>query len=76
MDSNYSGSESDLDSEELFYGEMYLGPPDTSFIGAVLAGSAESQKAESDLYDSGASRHMTPFHHCLINFMIIDSCPI
>ena len=76
VDSNYSGSESDLDSEEPSYGDTYLGPPDTSFVGAVLAGSAESRKAESDLYDSGASRHMTPFRHRLINFMTIDSRPI
>src|ERR1700742_4070392 len=31
---------------------------------------------ESDLYDSGASRHMTPFRHRLTNFTSIQSKPI
>src|ERR1700742_1730683 len=31
---------------------------------------------ESDLYDSGASRHMTPFRHRLTNYTSIQSKPI
>lgn len=34
-----------------------------SFAGAAVAGTEASHKMESDLYDSGASRHMTPFCH-------------
>ena len=73
---NSSKSKSDLNLGDSFYNDTYLGTPDSSFVGAVLAGSAESRKAESDLYDSGASRHMTPFRNRIINFMSIDSRPI
>jgi len=51
-------------------------PITTSFAGAALAGTAQTQKSESDLYDSGASRHMTPFKHRLINYTPIASRPI
>jgi len=50
--------------------------PVTSFAGAVLEGTQATRNAESELYDSGASRHMTPFHHRLINFTHITSRPI
>lgn len=48
----------------------------TTFASAALIGTVESRKAESDLYDSGASRHMTPFKHRLMNFTKISSRPI
>lgn len=48
----------------------------SSFAGAVLAGTEATRNAESELYDSGASRHMTPFRHRLINFTPITSRPI
>jgi len=73
---NSSESKSDLNLGDSFYNDTYLGTPDSSFVGAVLDGSAESRKAESDLYDSGTSRHMTPFRNRLINFTSIDSRPI
>jgi len=50
--------------------------PVTSFAGAVLEGTQATRNAESELYDSGASRHMTPFCHHLINFTHITSRPI
>ena len=50
--------------------------PVSSFAGVVLAGTEATCNAESELYDSGASRHMTPFHHPLINFTLIASHPI
>ena len=50
--------------------------PVSSFAGVVLAGTEATCNAESELYDSGASRHMTPFHHPLIKFTLIASHPI
>src|ERR1700678_2572448 len=70
-DSDYDDSESDTESS--LDDETY---PDTSFTGAVLEVTAETRKAESDLYDSGASRHITPFRHRLLNFTPIASRPI
>ena len=51
-------------------------PITSSFASAALAGTAETRKLESDLYDSGASRHMTPFKDRLINYTPITSRPI
>jgi hypothetical protein len=51
-------------------------PITSLFAGAALAGTAETRKLESDLYDSGASRHMTPFRERLINYTPIASRPI
>jgi hypothetical protein len=51
-------------------------PITSSFAGAALAGTAETRKLESNLYDSGASRHMTPFKDRLINYTPITSRPI
>jgi len=50
--------------------------PVTSFAGAILEGTQATHNAESELYDSGASHHMTPFGHRLINFTHITSHPI
>ena len=50
-------------------------PITSSFAGAALAGTAETQKLESDLYDSGTSQHMMPFKDRLINYTPI-TCPI
>ncbi|KAF8150857.1 hypothetical protein B0H34DRAFT_665837, partial [Crassisporium funariophilum] len=45
-------------------------------MSATLVGTAETRHAESDLYDSGASRHMTPFRHRLLNYTKIPNRPI
>lgn len=70
-------SEDDLDScselEDILCAE---GAETTTFAGATLAGTLETRKTESELYDSGASRHMTPFKHRLLNYTEIDSRPI
>jgi hypothetical protein len=31
---------------------------------------------ETKLYDSGASRHISPFHHCFLTYQPITPCPI
>ena len=72
-DRNYEGSESNLEESDA---KTHPYCPKTTLTGAVITGTAETRKAESDLYDSGASRHMTPFHHRLINFTTIESRPI
>jgi transposase InsO family protein len=70
-------SEDDDDSVIFIYDLTDDGvAPVTSFAGAVLAGTETTCNAESELYDSGASRHMTPFRHRLINFTPIASRPI
>ena len=70
-------SENDEDSVIFIYDLQDDGvAPVTSFAGAVLAGTEATRNAESELYDSGASRHMTPFCHRLINFTPIASRPI
>jgi hypothetical protein len=48
----------------------------TTFSADELAGSAESQNAEVDLYDSGASRHMSGFRHKFIDIVEIEPIPI
>ncbi len=47
--------------------------PVTSFAGAVIEA---TPKARSELYDSGASCHMIPFHDQLIKYTPIEPCPI
>lgn len=70
-------SEDDEDSVIFIYDITDDGAaPVSSFAGAVLAGTEATRNAESELYDSGASRHMTPFRHRLINFTPITSRPI
>ena len=70
-------SEDDNDSVIFIYDLPDEGvAPVSSFAGVVLAGTEATCNAESELYDSGASHHMTPFHHHLINFTPIASCPI
>ncbi|KAF9527270.1 hypothetical protein CPB83DRAFT_768658 [Crepidotus variabilis] len=49
--------------------------PITSYAGAVIEAEF-APKARSELYDSGASRHMIPFRDQLINFIPIDPRPI
>ncbi|KAJ3489198.1 hypothetical protein NLJ89_g11551 [Agrocybe chaxingu] len=49
--------------------------PYTSFAGAVIEAS-DVPKPQCELYDSGASRHMTPFRDRLINYIPIDARPI
>ena len=51
-------------------------PITSSFASAALAGTAETRKLESNLYDSGALRHMMPFKDQLINYTPITSYPI
>ena len=48
----------------------------TTYGANVLAGSAETRKSEVDLYDSGASRHMSGFRHKFIDLTEIDPVPI
>jgi transposase InsO family protein len=48
----------------------------TSFDFAYLAGTSETRSAEVDLYDSGATRHMSGFLHKFFNFVEIDPIPI
>ena len=49
---------------------------DTSFDYAYLVGSSDTRKTEVDLYDSGATRHMSGFFHKFINFVRVDPVPI
>lgn len=55
---------------------VYKDTETTTFTSATLVGTAETRHAESDLYDSGASRHMTPFRHRLLNYTEIANRPI
>ena len=48
----------------------------TTFSADELAGSADTRNAEVDLYDSGASRHMSGFHHKFVDLVKIDPVPI
>ena len=48
----------------------------TSFSTDQLAGSAEARNVEVDLYDSGASRHMSGFRHKFIDLVDIEPVPI
>ena len=48
----------------------------SSYTAAVLTGNQYTRKSGSELYDSGASRHMTPFRDRLLNFTSIPSRPI
>ena len=48
----------------------------TTFDADVLAGSADTRRNEVDLYDSGASRHMSGFRHKFINLEEIKPIPI
>jgi transposase InsO family protein len=41
------------------------------FDSAMLANTFGDSSYESELYDSGASRHMSPYHHQFINFRVI-----
>ena len=53
------------------------GEGDDQQAAAAAASSARtSQGVESELYDSGASRHMSPFRHRFITYHPIDSLPI
>ena len=54
----------------------FEGPITTDLDAAYLAGTNETCSAEVDLYDSGTTRHMSGFHHRLINFVDIDPIPI
>ena len=48
----------------------------TTYGADELAGSAESSMSEIDLYDSGASRHMSGFRHKFVEIVEIDPVPI
>ena len=43
---------------------------------AAASGARTSKEVESELYDSGASRHMSPFRHRFITYHPIDPRPI
>ena len=42
----------------------------------VLAGSAKTREAEVNLYDSGATCHMSDFCHRFINYTEIEPVPV
>ena len=48
----------------------------SSFDAASLAGTDETRGAEVDLYDSGATRHMSGFRHKFLDFTRIEPVPI
>lgn len=48
----------------------------TTFYSDVLAGSAKTRAAKVDLYDSGATRHMSGFRHRFLNYVEIEPVPI
>lgn len=48
----------------------------SSFNADNLTGSAKTKSAEVDLYDSGATCHMSGFHHRFIDFTEIEPIPI
>ena len=48
----------------------------TTFDADILAGSAETRRNEVDLYDSGASRHMSGLRHKFIDLTEIKPIPI
>jgi hypothetical protein len=48
----------------------------TTFGANELAGSAETRNVEVDLYDSGASRHMSGFRHKFVDLVDIEPVPI
>jgi hypothetical protein len=48
----------------------------TTFTAEELVGSAETQDVEIDLYDLGATRHMSGFRHKFVNMVEIDPIPI
>ena len=52
------------------------GPIMIELEAAYLAGTDETRNTEIDLYDSGTTRHMSGFHHRLINYVDIDPIPI
>ena len=67
--------------DELLSADQELGAnsddaPYTSFNAAYLAGTDETRSAEVDLYDSGATRHMSGFRHRFFNFTEIHPIPI
>lgn len=48
----------------------------TTYHSDVLAGSAKTREAEVDLYDSGATRHMSGFRHRFINYTETEPVPV
>ena len=48
----------------------------TNFEYAYLVGTSNTRKLEVDLYDSGATRHMSGFFHKFVNFTKIEPVPI
>ena len=48
----------------------------SSFDAASLAGTDETRSAEVELYDSGATRHMSGFRHKFLDFTRIEPVPI
>jgi len=48
----------------------------TSLNSNDIAGSVETHRTKVDLYDSGATCHMSGFHHRFINYTEIESVPI
>ena len=47
--------------------------PISTFVAATLANPSISSFSETELYDSGASQHMSPYKHKFINFIPIQT---
>jgi len=85
LPSLYSVSDSDdergsSDDDDLLVCESPLIPlyeeANSSLDYEVLAGAVGVKPTDVDLYDSGATRHMSGFRHRFINFVEIESKPI
>jgi len=51
-------------------------PPEPTMLAHVASTSAHANHVTSELYDSGATRHMTPYKEALANYTIITPKPI
>jgi hypothetical protein len=47
--------------------------PVSTFVAATLANPSISSSSETKLYDSGTSRHMSPYKHKFINYIPIQT---
>ena len=79
-DSDDEGEDPDNDDDDLLVCESPLIPLDdeanSSLDYEVLAGAVGVKPTDVDLYDSGATRHMSGFRHRFINFTEIEPKPI
>ena len=65
------------EEEEEIVVDTGVEPRTTTFAAAALTGQGQGSSAvDTDLFDSGASRHMSGQCHCFINFVKIEPRPI